>query len=344
LDRYEVFHGADERLALERLLLRVERGDPDSAVRLCEEMLAAQNPDAPLLLEAMVRGFMRVYRLGETNFWARKWLRLQPDHPQALCLYGELCQFADQYQEALVNYRRALELDPEHDESRLQLAMLLVTMRKATDAKAELAILLRRRPDDPMMPLLLARSHDQLGEREQAEAVLDESLGRWPDHAQSLAERGRLAREDGQGELAEGLLRRALAQAPGDYGVRFQLQMCLRQNGKAEEAQKLQNRVREAEEDMRRLAQIILHDMQERPHDAALHFEVASIRFREGAIDESLRWLHSTLQLDPHHAGAHRALAGYYRKTGRLDLAAKHDALAGPEPAAGAAPAAPPRP
>jgi tetratricopeptide (TPR) repeat protein len=335
LDRCESQHGSDERLALERLLLRVERGEPEAALGLCREMLAQHNPDAPVCIEAMVRGLLRQFRLREADFWLKQWLEVQPDNAQALCLSGDLYSFGGRKPDALALYRRALAADPDHDEARLSLAELLLLTQKGAEAKPELERLLQRRPDDPTVPVQLARCLEQLGQMDKARAALDDVLARWPDHQPALTARGRLAAEEGQFQQAEPLLRRALELKPSDYDTRFQLALCLRRAGKLEEAQEQQKLVRQAEADGRRLQEIISREMQERPHDAALHFEVAQIRFREGAIAESLRWLHSTLKEDPRHAGAHRALAGYYRRAGNPILAAKHEDMAGPEPAAG---------
>jgi tetratricopeptide (TPR) repeat protein len=334
LDRYELFGGSDERLALERLLLRVERDEPDVAIGLCREMLERQNPEAPVVLEALVRGLMRSLRLRDSHNWLQAWLMVQPDNVQALSLLGDQHLFAARHAEATALYRRALQLDPDHDEARQSLAALLLLTHKANEARAEFERLRQRRPDDPLVQVQLARCLGELGHGDQARALVDEALARWPDHPAVLAERGRMAVDEGQYEQAEPLLRRALEKNFNDNRTRFQLQLCLRQQGKIAEAQEQQKQLRLCENDSRRLQEIFSRDLQERPHDAALHFEVAQIRFREGAISESLRWLHSTLKEDPRHAAAHRALAGYYRRAGNLSLAANHEELAGPEPAA----------
>jgi hypothetical protein len=59
---------------------------------------------------------------------------------------------------------------------------------------------------------------------------------------------------------------------------------------------------------------------------------MATLMRRSGAIEESLRWLHSTLREDPRHVEAHRALAGYYRTVGDAAQAAEHERAAGPPP------------
>jgi predicted Zn-dependent protease len=332
LRQYEAVHGADERLAFEQLLFRFETAEVDASLHLCQEMLDNHNPDAPIVLESTVRALLRSFRLPAADFWLKKWLALEPENVQALCLRGDLYLCGERQPDALTSYSRALQLDPEHEESRISRADILLGMRRAGEARADLEILARTRPDDPRMPTRLAACLDLLGQPQSARQLLDDVLKRWPNEALALSDRARLALEDSEYELGEQLARRALEKKPGDFTTMFRLQLCLWQNGKVEEARQLKDKVRKAEADMRRLGEIISQDMQAKPNDPDLLFEIAQIRFREGAINESLRWLNNTLKVDPHHRGANIAIAGYYRSTGNTSLAARHEALAGPEP------------
>jgi tetratricopeptide (TPR) repeat protein len=333
LDRYEAIHGSDDRLALERLLLRIERDDVEGATALCQEMAVRNHPDAPLVLEAMVRALLRNFRLGEADFWLKKWETLQPDNARAACCRGELAQFAQRHKDALASYTRALQLDPEYDDARMLRAEVLIHMRQGSEARSDLERLRLRRPNDPGVVVRLAQCYDQLGQPDKARAQLAEALARWPDYAQALAERGRMALDAKEFEEAEPLLRKALERVPGDYSTRFRLKQCLEQLGKHEEAARQQDRLDQADKDHKRLEEILMHELQRRPTDAALHFEMAQIRFRAGEIDESLRWLKSTLKLDPGHKAAHLAIAGYYRRAGNEAQATEHERLAGPQPA-----------
>jgi hypothetical protein len=55
-------------------------------------------------------------------------------------------------------------------------------------------------------------------------------------------------------------------------------------------------------------------------------------------VQQGLIWLHSALQVDAEHAGAHRALAEHYESQARTDprfreLAEQHRSFVTPEPA-----------
>jgi tetratricopeptide (TPR) repeat protein len=332
LERYQSLHGSDDRLVFERFLLRTDRGEADAARGVCQALLEQDNPDGFLLLEAMARGYLRTYRLSAVDGCLAQWLVRRPDHPQALTLRGQLYEQAERRQDAAAAYRRALEVDPDHDEARMRLTALQLQRNRPRDALADLALLSRKHPDDPLTQVRLAYCLDQTGEPARARALLDDLLARRPDFGPALAERGRLAAADGQLDQAERWLRAARERNPADLSARYQLYLCLRRAGKEAEALEEWRQHDQLEANFRRQHEIILEDLQRRPHDPALHFEMATLFFRLGMIDDSLRWLQSTLREDPHHAEAHRALAGYYRTTGHPELAAEHQELGGPEP------------
>ena len=66
--------------------------------------------------------------------------------------------------------------------------------------------------------------------------------------------------------------------------------------------------------------------------------KVAMIAMRAGQFRTGHRWLLRTLEIDPNHLEAHRALAAFYRDTGNPILAARHHAIARAHPDAGRAP------
>src|SRR5947209_2756321 len=74
--------------SFEQLLLSAERA-VGQAEGVCRRRVEQDDPDAPLILEALARGYLRQYRLGEARFCLDVWLGKQPDNPQALCLKGQ---------------------------------------------------------------------------------------------------------------------------------------------------------------------------------------------------------------------------------------------------------------
>jgi tetratricopeptide (TPR) repeat protein len=345
LEQYQRLRGRDDTdLFLEQVLLHVERGEMDRYRDFCRSLVAEAGgpgggsgggpgvpPGGPsLALEAMTRACLRSFRYGEAREVLARWLGREPDSAQALFYRAYLHDQGQEMREAAADYRRALERDPDHEEARQRLVTVLLHLHKASEALPHVEHLRRRRPDDPPLQVLLARCRDQLGQREEAEALLDAVLARQPKHPAALVERGQLALRAGQSEAAEDWLREAVALEPGDYQAHYQLYLCLKRNGKADEAAEVDRRLGEIRADMERIQEIVGHEMQERPHAAALHYEVGLIALRAGAWEEGRRWLESALREDPRYAPAHRALAAYYQRTGDPGLAARHRQQAGP--------------
>jgi tetratricopeptide (TPR) repeat protein len=328
LDAYRTLHGEDDNLILERVLLRAATGDVDEVSRFGHKLVEQDNPAASLILEAFVHGYLFMYRLNEASICLKIWLEREPDNPEAHWYQGLRHEQSAHSQEALASYRRAVELDPERDDARQHWAAILVQMRQSAEALPHLEYLAQRRPDNVMVQVDLARCKDELGQQAAAVEVLDNVLAAHPDYPPAVAERGRLAFQSGQLEVAEKWLRRAAALQPGDYQTHYLLSLCLRGSGKSEEYKEVQARIKQIEDDVQAIEQIVNTKMQQRPHDPALHYEAGMISLRAGSLQDGLRWLHSALREDPKYIPAHRALAYYYQRTGETARAARHGRLA----------------
>src|SRR5207245_270920 len=132
--------------------------------------------------------------------------------------------------------------------------------------------------------------------------------------------------------------RAALRAEPDNDEARARLAAVLLINGRPEEAvaefERLRRRQGDTPEVLVGLARCRRKQgkLQEAlgPGDRGLRCEAADLFFRLGEPREAVRWLRGVLQIDPHHAGAHRALARHYRDTGHPDLAAGHERRANP--------------
>jgi tetratricopeptide (TPR) repeat protein len=328
LARCQEVRGRDDELVLERALLTADRGDVDDVLKFCRAKVQANDPASPLILEALARGCLRSYRLGDAEWAVETWLERDADDPMAHLLRGRIARERLAQADAVGAFRRALEIDAELDDARDQLAVVLLETHQAPEALGHLEYLRQRRPGDPGLAVRLAQCCDLLGRQDEAVRLLDEVLARHPDFLPALEERGKLALNAGQRDQAEAWLRRALALAPGDATVLPQLQQCLVQMGKAEEARALEPRLKQAKEDLERIHQLVEHDIQADPGNAELSYEAGMIFLRAGAPADGLRWLQNAVRLNPRHAKAHEALADFYERTGDGARAARHRRLA----------------
>jgi tetratricopeptide (TPR) repeat protein len=341
LDRYESARGEDDNSNLEWILLQTEQGELDGNVaQACATWMERSPASAPLVLEARARGYLRRFRLSQAMACLKEWLRRQPDNPQAFFLEGKVLDQNLDVQAAMASYRRVLRLDPEQDEARILLASHLLEKKGAQEALSHLKYLSQRQLDQVRVRVLMAKCLVQLGKPARAAEILDEVLAENPREGDALAERGSLALQRKQTQLAEGWLRRAVAVQPDNYEAHYQLAQALRANGKKDEARQLDDRTEMMQKDIRRIREIVMEKMQEKPHDPALHYECGTIFLRAGNVREGLRWLHSALEQDPDYLPAHKALAEVYQKTGNPGRAAQHrqaaDAAARKRPASAA--------
>ena len=329
LDQYEGVRGKDdENLILERVLLQAQRGRVDRVRDYCETRVRENHPDAPLILEAEASGLMRMYRLGEAGEVLKVWLGRRPDDPEALTLRGVLHDLRGSTPEAVADFTRAVELDPDKDDARLRLTGLLLQSHEGGDALPHLEYLKKRMPDEPLIDVRTAQSRSLLGQTAEAEKVLDGVLARLPHYAEALRVRGKLAMQDGREADAEGWLREAVTRDPGASEARYQLYLCLSHQGKEVEAKAELERLNAQEEDLKEITDLVGGKMQRTPYDPALHYQAGMIATRSGNVAEGVRWMESALDLDPHYVPAHKVLAAYYGQIGDPGRAARHRAEA----------------
>src|SRR5262249_51235921 len=125
---------------------------------------------------------------------------------------------------------------------------------------------------------------------------------------------------------------RATKRAPYEPKILYSLFLCLQQQGRDEEAKAVRRRWKKCEGDLARLAKVS-RQIATTPHDPELRLRAARLCLDNGQEEAGLNWLRSALKEKSDHAPTHRALADYYEKKGRPDLARRHRSLATASPA-----------
>jgi Tfp pilus assembly protein PilF len=138
-----------------------------------------------------------------------------------------------------------------------------------------------------------------------------------------------VALETGQPALAEKLFKQCVAVEPSEYQPHFLLQQALYQLGKKAEAAEEKKRAQALQAEIHRVRDIVSKQLEAKPHDPDLHYQIGMTMLRAGNIGEGMRWLHSALQEDPMHRPSHAALADYYLRIGNVSLSLKHRGMAG---------------
>jgi tetratricopeptide (TPR) repeat protein len=330
LNRYEAVRGKDDPdLILERVLLVAQRGDCDQVRPFCEARVRDDSPDAPLVLEAQAAGLLRTWRFGEANHLIQVWLDRRGDDAHAYYYRGLAAEKQDHLSLAIDDYRKALDLDPDHDDARLQLARGLMQIHAEDKALKLLEQLQATLPENLTVPVLIAECRIQLNDAGRAKQLLDGVLARQPDHAEALYVRGKLALDDDELQKAEELLRKAVARDPSNYEARYQLSLCLPRRGKETEGREVEAALKALEEDMKEIQRIINEEMPNNSKDPVPCYRAGTIFLRYGAVEDARRWFQRAVDLDPEYAPAHKMLAEYYQRTGSPSRAAQERRLAG---------------
>jgi tetratricopeptide (TPR) repeat protein len=308
LTRLQSRHGPSQQTALEWALLGVERGDVEKAEPYLKSTVGPDHPDAPIVYEALARGYLMTDRLGDVLECTDRWLEVRPGDTHALFYRGRAWERLSHWPEAAAAHRQAIEADPDNDDARLHLAQLLLTIDlDAAQALEQFERVRARRPSDADALLGLARCQKELGHPDAARDLLDGLLAARPDHPRALAERGRLALDEGDNTGAERWLRRAVALAPEDAEALHGLIGALRGQGKQDEAKALEPRFNQLSADLNRYPDVV-RAVAKDPFNLALRVEAAELCQRLGRKNDAKRWALTALRIDPSNERARDAL------------------------------------
>jgi predicted Zn-dependent protease len=323
LRKFERLRPSSEALDLERKLLLAQRGDLTEVEESLSALAKKDSPDSPLIFEALCRGSWRSFQAGHAFDYLDQWLRRQPDNVQALVLRGQLWESIQAHKEAVANFRRALELDPDSVSARLSLARALHGDGNAEEAIDHFEHLRKSNPENSEVLVGLAGCQHDLGASDKARELLNAVLTKEPRNTAALTAFGRVELQVGEPAKAETSLRKAIKLEPTNREAIYSLVLCLRQLDKEIEAKEYLDRYQRLDGDLKRL-NVLLMKVTDSPKDADPLHEAGAILLRLSREDEGLRCLRQALKVDPKHRATHAALADYYEKKGDKDRAADH--------------------
>jgi tetratricopeptide (TPR) repeat protein len=320
--------GVTAQSTLERSLLRAQKGDSPEVEFELAGLVRQHHPQTVLILEAVARGCMRVYRRRDAISLLSHVVELTPDHSAAHAWLGSQYLEEGLVGGAIPSYQKAVELAPHRSDYRLDLAEALTRFSQPSEAWPHFELLLRQSPHEPAVLLGAARCCRALGRYSVALERLDTLLAEQPDHAEAWAERGRVCRDEGNHSEAIRSLRRAFELAPNSYRIAFALLTELRGEKKTQEASVLLDQLERLSRDSRRLNELTAQ-LGKQPNSAVLRYQIGMIYMGNRMESEGERMLLGALRYDPDYPPAHAALADYYERTGDSAAALRHRLRAG---------------
>jgi predicted Zn-dependent protease len=317
-------HGATDETQLEFLLMRAQTGEADEVGGLLYDYVLGRHPDAALILETVASAYMHDLRYGPAYYWLNQWVAAFPDSARPYHFRGWVLERMAQPGEALEDYLRALDRDPNLDPVRLRVAEMYLEDKDPLQALPHLEYLLARDPGRPEAQARLGQCRYLRGEPADARRLLEAAASRLPGDSSVLLYLARLDLDDGQPVPAEGRLRRAMALEPSDIESRFTLITALRMQHRDAEADAELAEYSRQKADLERANHLLQEEAKKSTRDPQAAFEIGELLLRIHRDPQAIHWLSEALARDPTYPPAHRLLAEYFEAHGEPERAAVH--------------------
>jgi tetratricopeptide (TPR) repeat protein len=325
LNRCLELKGADrDAVRLEFLLMRVQRGEVDEVAPLLWDAISKGHPQSAMILETLAGAYLRHLRYGPALECLDRWIEKEPNVARAYHWRGWILERMNKQKNAMRDYTRALELDPDLVQVRLRVAESWLHDANPPKALPHLLRLRRQFPDRPDVQARLGECRLLEGKPKEARRLLEGAVEKLPDDPLLLIDLGKLELEEDHPAKAEEWLRRALKVDPADPAAQYTLVSALKAQGRDREAAAALEHHKKSQAVLEKASKL-LHDEALHPTtDPAVPFEIGSVLLDIGQDKTGLYWLHRALERDPDHQPTHRVLMEYYEKKGDTRKAAEH--------------------
>jgi tetratricopeptide (TPR) repeat protein len=317
--------GATQAIQLEFLLMRVQRGEEEEVTPLLiENFVDRKHPESPMILATIARAFMHNLRYGPAYSCLTRWVEEEPNNAEPYHWRGWVRERLDMQKQAMQDYRRALELDPELVQVRLRVAEILLEDKQPREALPHLLRLRKQFPRRADVMARLGQCYYLQGRQQEARRLLEAAVKELPRTPSLLLHLAKLELQEGHPDLAERWLRRLLKVDPRYIEALYTLVSCLQLQGRRKEAEAALAEHKKQKDQLER-ANLLLRKEAEHPgKDAGTASEIGLLFLRSGQERLGLYWLNQALVRDPRHRPAHQALADYYQKKGDRAKASTH--------------------
>lgn len=316
--------GASEAVQLEFLLIRVQTGEGDAVAPTLLAWVDNDHADSALILETLARYYTHHLRFRPAYACLSRWIEVAPEDPLPCQWRGTVQERLNNPRQAMQDYQRALDLDPDLLPARLRIANLLLEENLPLEAVPHLERLYQQDPDRPEVLASLGQCRLAQGDLEEARRHLEAAVKELPKNPPLLVNLAKLELQDGRPREAEIWARRLLASDPHDAAALYTLFDSLRIQGREEEAAAAMKQHEETRALLKQANDLLKEEATKPSRGPSVPSEAGALLLRLGQERLGLYWLFQALERDPTHAPSHKALADYYEKTGEPERAAAH--------------------
>jgi putative PEP-CTERM system TPR-repeat lipoprotein len=283
-------------------ILQMDLGDLDAANATVDKILT-NFPDRP---EGSRLNGLLLYRQGkyeEAKVSLETSLKTQ-QHLLSYFFLGLSYYGLENYELALNQFQKALDLNPGFERARVLVAMTLLKQKRLDDAIIEVQKVLRANPNNAYAHNILGSAYLADGQYDQGMAELEAATELDPTLADAHLKRGIFHLAKGQGAEGEADLVKAVAAAPEVLNGRLMLVThYLRQKNYSAAIQNLQD------------------GMDGSKADALLNNYLAAAYFSQKKPEQALAALESAKQVNPEYLTPYFNIASYYASQSEYDKA-----------------------
>ncbi|MDA1231754.1 MAG: tetratricopeptide repeat protein [Planctomycetota bacterium] len=312
-----------DRLEREQQFLLAQTGRFRDLTGSPGELLLNSGEDGSDACEAVVNGLMLTYQLSSAGSVIDAWAADYPNDPQPLFCRGTLSAEQENWQDAILSFRRALDIASDRTDIRVRLADAMKTLRQHKEAIREYRQSVEDAPTLISAYVGLAECLTITAQTDEARIVLEKALQISPDCFEVNLALGKLELDSGNSGLGVVWLQKALEAKKHSVAARYALASALRTVGRSDEAQEHFDRV-EAQNDGQARLSNLMDILNKDPKRVESRYEIGMTLLKFGDPAEGAMWLESVFEFDLQHEPTHQALADYYSSVGKDDQAALH--------------------
>ena len=264
----------------------------------------AANPKSWMAYNNLATEVLKSGRTDEALLGYRKAIELDPEYAEAHYNLGNALSRAGQIEEATASYARALSLYPRFAQAHANFGAALLRLGRKEEAMAHLRAALEIDPRMAVAEQSLGNALLRSGQTTEGIAHLEKALEIDPTLPRIEHDLAAAFAQSGGAEQAAKHWKKALEANPDDGAANSALGLILAENGRVEESVAYLRKAAQAQ-----------------PGSAEAHYNLAISLSRTGRLEEAITQYREVLQIRPDYAPAHVNLANSLAESGRYDEA-----------------------